>query len=372
MPVKTRAGAQDGWTLIELLVVMLLTLIVLGATLGSFENFTNTSSRNMQLNDQQDRVRIALDQLIRQARNLANPTTGLAAATPTTIAKAGDFELVFQTTDPQKQWVRYCLDFANKPREQVWYQTSIATSLTPQQVSGTASSGNTTMTVGCPSNDPNWQRKTQLADFVTNQANAVSGNSATDRPLFNYYNAADQKLSATTPIVDSATTATIIRVGSQVFLKINPTKPPAESSLASAAFMRNQNQRPTASFTVSTSGSIFTFDAGPSFDPEGRTLHYDWYQAPTGTVVPTSAASLPDCTAAIPVFPATPQPGSDWSCLSTSVVFGHSFPPGGKDVFLRVTDPGGLQAMTNLPAGGGDCKLVGDPLRDHRDCGRTS
>lgn len=227
------------------------------------------------------------------------------------------------------------------------------------------------MTDACPSTDTtHWQRQVQVADYVTNEANSVSGNAATDRPLFSYYDAADNKLGASTPITDSAVTSTIVRVSAAVFLKINPTKPPAETMLQSAAFMRNQNQKPVASFTAATSGTGYTFDAGASSDPEDRTLHYDWYLAPANTTVPASAASLPDCSGTNPTFP-TSGAGSDWQCLATTVVFVSSF-TAQRDVFLRVTDPGGLQTMTNLPSAG-DCVSATQvsPARAATDCARV-
>ena len=101
---------ESGWTLIELLVAMTLMLIVLSATLTSFNAFSNTSKRNFDFNDQQDQVRNTMDQIVRQARNLANPTTGNAGVSVPTIAFASKDQLVFQTTDPTKQWVRYCLN----------------------------------------------------------------------------------------------------------------------------------------------------------------------------------------------------------------------------------------------------------------------
>ena len=47
-----------------------------------------------------------MDRATRQLRNLANPTVN----STTTIDRATDYDLIFQTSDPAKTWVRYCLD----------------------------------------------------------------------------------------------------------------------------------------------------------------------------------------------------------------------------------------------------------------------
>ena len=354
---------ESGWTLIELLVAMSLMLVVLSATLTSFNAFSNNTRRTTIFDDQQDQIRTTLDQIVRQARNLANPTTGSAGGATTTIAFASGERLVFQTTDPSKQWVSYCLDKSNAARESIWYQTTSNNALAPTAV---ASSD---MVTGCPSSSASWQTSRQVADFVTNQKD-----SGVNRYLFTYQSDAgelpDPNGSPPFPSepsrVATADLSKVTRVAIAVFLKVDPNKPPAETELSSGAFMRNQNQPPTASFLASSSGTTYTFDAGASDDPEQRTLLVDWYTAPNTVTSGTmpSVSALPSCSAQNPNFSITN--GAGWGCLGTTVVLSKTI-SGSPYIFLRVTDPGGLQTMSALRAGG--CLSAVSSSRAPTDCG---
>lgn len=357
MPVSGLRGSERGFTLIELLVAMTLMLVILGAVLTSFNGFANTSRRNTILQDQMDVVRGTMDQVVRQARNLANPTTGAGAgATPTTIAAADPYKLIFQTTDPSKQWVSYCLDDTS-PRGKLYYQTSAVAGLTPAVVADTTASG---MANGCPSQASNWQKTVKVADYVTNRIGS--------RPIFTYYPTTGN--SALTPPIDQSITPTITRIRMSIFLDVDTAKPPAEVQLASGAFMRNQNQRPTALFvTKAGTADTYTFDAGDSTDPEQRTLQYDWYAAPTSTSTLPAANAVPSCLAAQPTFPTAPAAGSGWSCLGSDVVLTHTFPSGTLPtyVFLRVTDPGNLQTLSSF-ASGNTCLSLSNTSRTESQC----
>ena len=74
-------------------------------------------------------VHADIDLLARQSLNACKRFQG-----GSTIAVADDTKLIFQTTDPSKQWVMYCLDTTNAPasvdRARIWYQTSTANTLT--------------------------------------------------------------------------------------------------------------------------------------------------------------------------------------------------------------------------------------------------
>jgi hypothetical protein len=167
----------------------------------------------------------------------------------------------------------------------------------------------------------------------------------------------------TSPPVAANQTPTILRVNAAVFLKLDPNKPPAETELASSAWMRNQNQKPTASFTTTLSGTTYTFDAGASSDPEERTLQYDWYTAPANTgMTPPAASTLPSCSDTNPKFGTL----TGWACLATTVVVQKAI-SGSNYVFLRVTDPGNLQAMSSFPSGG--CVPATSASRQPTDCG---
>jgi prepilin-type N-terminal cleavage/methylation domain-containing protein len=361
-----RLSGDKGWTLIELLVAMTLMLIVLSATLTSFNAFSNNSKRSADFNDQQDKIRVTLNQIVRQARNLANPTTGSTTGSGTTIAYASADRLVFQTTDPSKQWVSYCLNVpsTDPSHETIQYQTTGNNALDPATVAAN-------MTTGCPAGG-GWQTTTLVGDFITNQKD-----SAVNRPLFAYYSRTGQlpdpnqspPFASDPSRVASADTSKIVRVAMSVFLKLDPNRPPAETQLASAAFMRNQNQAPTASFVADVSGTNYTFDAGASGDPEGRTLLYDWYLAPptvTAATMPSTSA-LPSCRAKTPNFTNVTN-ATTWSCLGTTVVLSNKAISGSKYVFLRVTDPGNLQAMTPLSTGG-NCVSVTSGGRVATNCG---
>jgi len=358
VPVSRRAS-ESGFTLVEVLIAATLMIIVLGATLGSFNNFTSTASRTFNFNDEQDQVRTTLEQVIRQVRNLANPTTGSSSATSTTIAYADDYRIVFQTSDPAKQWVSYCLDTTNSPasstRGQIIYQTSTKNTLAPSFVNSNMSGPE------CPSTDStDWLTQKVVGDFVTNKATSPT------RPLFTYYQHAATPL-MTTPVALSDTSK-IVRVSMSVFMKLNPNanKPPAEVELDSAAWMRNQNQPPTAAFTAKLGGSTYTLDGGDSTDPEQRTLLYDWYLAPSSTSTQPVASQLPSCSADTPVFNA---PYTSFSCLGTTVVVPNRSIPSGNYVFLRVTDPGGLQAISTLPGTGCATATLAPPSRSETECG---
>jgi type II secretory pathway pseudopilin PulG len=351
--LSTRVHDESGWTLVELLIAMVLMLIVLSATLTSFNAFSNNTKRSFNFNDQQDQVRTTLDQIVRQVRNLANPTTGAAGAAFTTIAYADKDRLVFQTTDPQKQWVSYCLDTnqlgATTTRSRIYYQTTTNNQLGPNDVHD----GNGgAMVQNCPSLSSNWQTRVLVGDYVTNMA------SGQNRPVFTYFTTAGPVGSVPVPLNQ---TSQIVRVGISVFMKLDPNKPPAETELSSAAYMRNQNQPPSSSFVATvTGGSNYTFDGGASLDPEGRTLLFDWYTAPTN--VSSVPNNLPSCGQTKPDFTAFPG----WGCLGTTVVLTKTLTTP-TNVFLRVTDPGGLTAMSTLPGGG--CAHAVDTSRTPTTCG---
>src|SRR3954453_4487132 len=104
--MSRRLQEQQGFTLIELLVAMSLMLVVLSATLTTFERFYAHTRKAERFSDQLQQVRQSIDRMVRQLRSLANPTGGTG-----TIAYADPFKMIFQTTDPTRQWVSYCLDF---------------------------------------------------------------------------------------------------------------------------------------------------------------------------------------------------------------------------------------------------------------------
>ncbi len=103
------AADERGFTLIEVMLVMSLALVILGATLTSFTTFERKQKQSTILNDSAQTARNSMDHASRQLRNLANQDPSQQT---TTIARALPFDLVFQTSDPSRKWVRYCLDTA--------------------------------------------------------------------------------------------------------------------------------------------------------------------------------------------------------------------------------------------------------------------
>ncbi len=98
-----RRSDERGFTLIEVLVVCVLFLVVLGATLTVATYFVRDTRQAEIRNDQVEEARITLDRAARQLRNLAQRVD------QPTIALAGDSDFIFQTSDPTRTWVRYCL-----------------------------------------------------------------------------------------------------------------------------------------------------------------------------------------------------------------------------------------------------------------------
>ena len=119
---------QRGFTLIEVMLVCVLFLIVTGATLTAFTSFTTSHRRTDIQHDQAEEARLGLDIAARQLRNLANPTT----TATTTIDRAEDYDFIFQTSDPAKTWVRYCLQTtapASPAKARLWEAESATAAL---------------------------------------------------------------------------------------------------------------------------------------------------------------------------------------------------------------------------------------------------
>jgi prepilin-type N-terminal cleavage/methylation domain-containing protein len=381
-----RLRDQRGLTLVEMLVTMLIATIVLGATVDSWARFLHKSSTNSKLQDQQDNARTAIDRLAKQLRNLANPTT----ASQSTIDTAEDFRLIFQTTDPGKKWVMYCLDRTNVASEILWYQ-----------VAARSSAVTTAMRSGCPSaatTDPGgttnyWLPtvKRRLAISVTNAA--VSSTRPSASPLFNY-TSVDPNTGASstlTPPLNSTETPLITNLSATLFVDNDVTKAPPETEIVSGVLLRNQNQAPTARFDASQAGGRkYTFNASSSSDPEQRTLDYDWYETcttATGTTCtsstpaslpnaapanacPSGQTCVPDCPTKTTVqFPASTGPF--WRCIGSGTVLTRDFAPDAitastANVFLRVTDPGSLGDISDLRSGA--CPFIGTARVAATDC----
>jgi prepilin-type N-terminal cleavage/methylation domain-containing protein len=320
-----RSDGERGWTLIELLVSMTLMLIVLSATLTSFEGFTSRSATAANQNDTLDQARASMEVVARQLRNLASakPDANVASSfyaldywTP--------YDLVFKSADPTRRRVRYCLDTSDPNNEVVW-----------QQLQGVAAPGDpdptlsTAMVASCPVTPVSggWASQTQVAHWLVNKR------AGQDRPLFRY----DQPQPALpVPATSTADFQTwgdkgslVRRVRSTLWIDVNSAaKDPKEATLTTAVFLRNQNQRPTASFTGTPGGSHqVILNAAASADPEGRTLLYHWYLG----------ASYPGCPAG--------AGNTGYVSMGTGITLTYAFGSSAdQTVTLEVTDPGGLCA----------------------------
>jgi prepilin-type N-terminal cleavage/methylation domain-containing protein len=270
--------SQRGFTLIEVLLVMSLALVILGATLTSFMNFERKQKQSTILNESAQTARNSMDHASRQLRNLANQDPSQQV---TTIARALPFDLVFQTSDPSRKWVRYCLDTtgaggagATSSRGQLW-ESETATAAAP-------SAG---MLGACPGSG--WVSKRLAADNVTNR------HAGRDLAAFAY------QCKTTAPPTCPSTTADysrITNITAQLYVDPNPDKAPAELRVVSGIFLRNQNEKPVPSFAatpVAGSPRTVILNASGSTDPEGRTLAYDWFRG-NGTIslTPEEACAL--------------------------------------------------------------------------------
>jgi Tfp pilus assembly protein PilX len=238
---------EDGMTLAEVLIVSVLMLIILGATLTTFNTFERKTRDNQDQNEAQDQARSALDLAARDLRNLASPTPLLPLAVDVSLPQ----DLIFQSTGKVKPAgslnaanttrIRYCLKTANRTLyRQIQSWTGAAPPGVPASACGDAAGWTTTMAV----------------------ATAVSNGA---RPIFTYNDTAHDK---------------ITEVSTQLFVDTTPTRAPAEVDLQTSVYLRNQNRAPTATFSaVSMPGGSIFLNASESEDPEEKALTFEWYDA---------------------------------------------------------------------------------------------
>ena len=262
----TRPRRDDGFTLVEVLLVMTIGLVILGATLMSFTQFSRRDKQSQTLNDATQMARNSMDIASRQLRNLANQDPSQLT---TTIAVAQPDDLVFQTSDPSRKWVRYCLatsggtPASSTTRARLWESESL-----------TAAAPGGSMLGACPGTG--WTTQRTVADYVTNK------HAGRDFPVFSYSCSTAAGPGCPAGSVDFPR---ITNIKAQLYIDPNPGRAPAELRTASGIFLRNQNERPAASFTSVPTGTTrgLLFNASASTDPEGRTLQYDWFRG-TGAI----------------------------------------------------------------------------------------
>lgn len=241
------SGQRGEMSLVGLMVAAVLSGTVAVCTLSLFATFERTAQASASRNASQDDLRTASDLLARVLRNLASPT----ADQPQAIDRAGSQDLVVQSVDPSGpnagtnttnvRRQRFCLDTSS----QLWQQTQTWTTATPPTMPSTTA---------CPGTG--WPAGRVLTDGVTN--------TTTNTAVFTY---------------DSTTLTDITRVG--IELRSTPSATNLPIALRTGVFLRNQNQRPVASFTATPSAKGIVLNGSASFDPEGQPLDFAWYDGST-------------------------------------------------------------------------------------------
>jgi type II secretory pathway pseudopilin PulG len=300
---------EGGFTIVELLLVCIISLVVFGVTLTAWTSVYRSNRSVESQNDNAEAARVALDRAARQLRNLANPTVNAI----TTIHRADDYDFVFQTSDPAKTWVRYCVDAPGTAGATLWESES------KNAISGT-------MTAACPGSG--WDRQVAVVEGVTNEVGGI------DRDVFTYE--CSVKAPASCP-VGPAEYSKITNVGMNLWVDANLKDRIGELNVSTGVFLRNQNEGPTAS--VSTPQRLqalrWLLNGSGSSDPEGRTLEYFWFEdsPPTAAEIANTA-----CTQAFP--------GADWRGVTYIKKFGQSDVGQRRTFYLLVRDPGCLTSLS--------------------------
>lgn len=262
--------SEAGHTLVELLLTMSLLIVVLSATLLTFERFDRENRQTVERNEAGDVARMQLGHLSRQLRNLASPKAGQ----PDAVDLAEPDDLVFKTVDPNGpppganssnvRRVRYCLGGggANGTQRLVMQTQTWSTAQPPAGVPSTAA---------CP--DAAWGAHQVLADKVVNGA----------RSAFTYSpNAADR--------------SAITHLGAALYVDLDPVRGPAETRIRTGVYLRNQNRSPVAGFTASPTGNgRVILNGSISEDPEGDPLTYVWFADIGGVATKIGEGVTCDC-----------------------------------------------------------------------------
>lgn len=300
-----RVRNEDGFSLPEVLIAMTIMLVVMIATLASLDSYRTRQKLDERRSEAQESLRRGVDHLERQLRNLATPVSLVKS-----IYRAEPADLVFQTADPQKRWVRYCIDTSDPKiatgKAALWYQVSAAATNTPP----TAAS--------CPG--AAWSYQETVGEGVVNARDGLA------RPIFRY----NWPKSATGAAI-TTDTSTITQIRTELWVDANPGASPLEQRLSSGVFLRNQNQAPIPGFTWTPNGHGVVLNASPTTDYEGRRLNYHWYYGPS-PAIPSGCA------------PPEPAPAS---YLGSGIVLSAQFPEttaSPQSVTLCVIDPGDLSA----------------------------
>jgi type II secretory pathway pseudopilin PulG len=274
----SRLSDERGMTLIELAVAALVSLVVMGATMSVLAAANRQQRLNEDQNDAGQSVRVTLDRLARNLRNMASPTdiTSVAGTLPRAIDRNLPYDLVFKDVEdvkiagslnqPNVRRVRYCLDTTTPSNGQLWQEIQTWTTAVPPAMPATTA---------CPGTG--WTTKRMVGTKLTNRL----GN----RPLFTFTGDAGA-ITAT----DDGSRADITRVRADLFLDADTTRRPAEVELTSSVFLRNQNREPSAVMTgtvLNPTSRLIQLNGSASQDPESQSLNYNWYMDGGATPIGT-------------------------------------------------------------------------------------
>ena len=326
-----RLADERGMTLVELITGLVISLLVLGGALTTFDGFNRNQRQNDERNDTTELARTSLDIQARQLRNLAKRVSSPV------IDTLGPYDLIFQTSDPARTWVRYCLNTTTAPataeRARLWTaELSVASSSTASPVTAA-------MRATCPGTG--WSVTNVVADYVTNRR------AGGDRPMFEYTCTEGTACTATAATYDQ-----VVDISARLLVDTTPGYGAPELQVASGVYLRNQNQAPVATFVstrASTSRTVVLNAAG-STDYEGRTLDYYWFK----TTLP-AAASI-DCSH--PTVTGSTSPRTLWGAagfLGSGITLTHAFPStdgvagSTRNIGLVVCDPGDRYDTAGIP-----------------------
>jgi type II secretory pathway pseudopilin PulG len=311
----TRALRREGgFTMVELLMVCVISLIIFGATVTAWTSVYRSNRSVESQNDNAEAARVALDRAARQLRNLANPTVNAIK----TIDRATDYDFIFQTSDPSKTWVRYCLQTSGGGtalNNATLWESESPTAITPP------------MRTACPGTG--WALQSAVVQGVTNQVGGI------DRNIFTYE--CSVNAAPTCPVsVDEY--PKITNVGIDLWVDAKSNDRIHELSVATGVFLRNQNEGPTALATWAKGAAHYQvlLNGSGSTDPEGRTLEFFWFEDTAPTAAELAATA---CTAN--------PPGVDWEGVTYLKRFDPSEAAQTKTFYLLVRDPGCLTSLSS-------------------------
>ncbi len=248
---RTLRSERGEMSLTGLLVACSIFVFVLVATLTTYDSFAGGQREEIDATDVQDLTRSAIDRMARDLRNLASPTP----EQPEAFDAAGPYDIVFKTVDGNGpnaganalnvMRVRYCLDASDPEAGLLMAQTQTWTSAVPPAPPSTAA---------CPGSG--WGSTRVLGASIVNRSAAQT------RPVFTF---------------NSADLPSISSVHVELFLDLDTTRDPLETTMSTGVFLRNQNREPTAAFTATATAQGILLNGSISSDPEGEPLVYEWY-----------------------------------------------------------------------------------------------